>query len=428
MLPALQLQCEPGEGHTFTRRPLWIRPLESMWGIMAKWQFVNRLPYASLATSLLTRSATASDQGIDLRLLGAFRLERLVEHSGLSHSMLASATCCSSADSETIRLVSPYLRFCGVCMQEGFHAVLFQFLPIRICPIHRRRLHESCPNCRAKIPYRLDASSVSRPFACPLCAHSLLADPTVLARQRYTTAAHDIITSWQRFLATFAYWYANQRARRDAVPPHPRTADRLTNLRSAKRLEFVGSLQDMMHDPPPLPTLRLPMSAKLVSNARLSNRPDRATGEPDFSRALWPGFYTRGFLTLYRRYSDFSARLQTLTLPHQRQATKWWRRSWEGEIARPCSCEASFICPPFGIAEWAVYSLLPKPPRPPSANFLNLSQRFEQDLRLTWQAWEGVVIHTENHCRDVLHPYLVPPRACWLTAPEFNPGSPALGF
>lgn len=313
-------------------------------------------------------------------------------------------------------------------MQEGFHAVLFQFLPIRICPIHRRRLNESCPNCRSKIPYRLDASSASRPFSCPLCAHPLLADPTALARQHHTTAAHHVITNWQRFLATYAYWYADQHAWRDTRPPHPRTEEQLTNPRSAKRLEFVGGLQDLMNDPPPLPTLRLPMSTELLPNATLHILPDRATGEPGFSRALWPRFHTRSFLSLYRRYSHFAARLQALTLPHQRQATHWWRRSWEGALSRPCESETSFICPPFGIAEWACYSLLPKPPRPQGATFLNLNQRFEQDLRLTWQAWDGVVTHTGNHCRHLLHPYLVPPRACWLTAPAFDPGSPALGF
>ena len=69
MLPALQLRCEPGEGHSFTCRPQWVRPLESLWSILAKWQFVNCLPYSTIVATLMMPSATTPDQGVDLRVL-----------------------------------------------------------------------------------------------------------------------------------------------------------------------------------------------------------------------------------------------------------------------------------------------------------------------------------------------------------------------
>jgi hypothetical protein len=39
-----------------------------------------------------------------------------------------------------------------------------------------------------------------------------------------------------------------------------------------------------------------------------------------------------------------------------------------------------------------------------------------------------VITHLDNSSSSALHPYLVPTRACWLTTPAFDPGSPALGF
>ena len=91
MLPALLLPAKPNERHSFTRRPEWIRPLESLWSILAKWQFVNRLPYSSIASAIL-RNVTV-DQGVDLRLLDHFRPDAFAEHSGVSHDMLASSAC-----------------------------------------------------------------------------------------------------------------------------------------------------------------------------------------------------------------------------------------------------------------------------------------------------------------------------------------------
>jgi hypothetical protein len=39
-----------------------------------------------------------------------------------------------------------------------------------------------------------------------------------------------------------------------------------------------------------------------------------------------------------------------------------------------------------------------------------------------------VIEHMGNHACGALHPHLVPPRACWLTNPTFESGSPALGY
>lgn len=429
MLSALPLRRASAQGASFTRRPLWVRPLESLWSILAKWQFVNRLPYVSIASLLLSRCAAQSEQGADLRLLENFRIDALAEHTGLGADLLASSACCPSSDSRTLGLASRHLRFCEACMQEGFHAALFQFKPVRLCPIHRQRLKEVCPHCHSKIPYRLDAAFAALALCCPRCRQSLLADPTALARQRHPVAAHDVLLRWQFFLATYVYWYADPQSLRDDGGRFLDQSKPHINPAATKRFDFVGRLQDLLVLPPPLPILKVSMDLALMPRPVKQNRFDQTVAEPCFTRALWPRFHTKRFLTLYRRYDNFCMRLRDLNSPSQRETTRWWRRSWEGEIARDCASSPSDpMCPPLGIAEWACYAISPRHVLQQAELHNTLGERFEQDLRLTWQAWNDVVMHMGTRPFGALHPYLVPPRACWLSSPAFAPGSPALGF
>ena len=428
MLPTLHLRGLLAAGPTFTRRPLWVRPLESLWSILAKWQFVNRLPFVNLARLFLSHSAAQSEQGADLRLLESFKIDALAEHSGLSADFLASAACCAGTDSRTLGLASQHFRFCAACLKEGFHAALFQFKPIRLCPIHRQRLNEACPYCHSKIPYRLDAAFAAFALCCPRCHRSLLVDPTILARQCHTSAAHDVLMRWQFFLATYVDWYADPQSLRDGAGRFLDQTKPHINPGVAKRFDFVGQLQDLLDLPPPLPTLKLAMDRALLPQSTNQNKFDKAVAETCFARALWPQFHTKRFLMLFRRYANFSGRLQELNSPAQRETTRWWRKSWEGAIARECVPPSDLMCPPLGIAEWACYAISPRHVLQQAELHITLGIRFEQDMRLTWQAWNDVVLHMGGHQFGALHPYLVPPRACWLSSPAFAPGSPALGF
>ncbi|MBC3910938.1 hypothetical protein [Undibacterium umbellatum] len=326
-----------------------------------------------------------------------------------------------------IEIASQHLRFCAACMAEGFHAVLFQFAPILHCPIHHTPLLDICTSCRKKIPYRLDASFAVRPFCCPHCAHSLLPDPTILARQSHITKSHNSIMNWQRFLATYVYWYAEgTHTWRDVSGRFLDRENIPAPLSIAGRLGFIGALQKLHNDPPPLPIFT--MNEVLPPGMTMQNLSGTITAAPAFSRLHWPRFQTSRFLSLCGQYSRFCDRLQQLNSPRHREVTQWWRKSWEGAFSRQCEVTTVFSYPPFGIAEWACYSVLPDRllKRPVIQHRLGLD--FEQDLRSTWQAWDRVLTHLNTGSRNALHPYLVPPRACWLTTPAFDSGSPALGF
>ena len=113
--------------------------------------------------------------------------------------------------------------------------------------------------------------------------------------------------------------------------------------------------------------------------------------------------------------------------PSDRGATAWWHRSWQGARARACSAETSFEDPPFGVAEWVAFSKQPASRTSRRAAQQALSQRFEQDLQVTWLAWSELLQQVPKSSSKGLHPMLIPPRGCWLAEPTFSPTSTALG-
>ena len=149
---------------------------------------------------------------------------------------------------------------------------------------------------------------------------------------------------------------------------------------------------------------------------------------PGYSRSRWPGFHSRRFLVLYRRYVGFLDRLRQPGLASRRHVTAWWRRSWEGAFSRPCTPDQVLSEPPFGIAEWLAFAATVQGPGGTGALPADLHHRFDHDLARTWDAWSSVLSHPGLDAHEALDPRLVPPRACWLPGPAFEPGSAALGF
>ena len=427
MLPALQLSLKPAEGHTFTRRPQWTQPLESLWGILTKWQFANCVPYTTIATHMFSRPYAGGHLGVDLRVLEAFDLGALAHHSGLSRPALAGGACSGSAESLVLALTSAYLRYCPACMGKGFHATLFQFTPIKRCPIHHVRLRGVCRRCRGRIPYRLDAAFAARPFACPHCAYPLLADATILMMPHRSADGLASILRWQRFLAKYAYWYASGlRAPRDEAGRFvPRADGSRRGEPVAKRLAFIGVLQRYVKDPPPLP--QFGSTRVVVTPSAQHDDLTVSHSEPSFSRQWWPHFHTKRFRALYQRYSRFHDRLQRFE-QSAHHVTLCWRRSWEGAMARICTPDQHLEDPPFGVAEWSAFA--PRADRSASTDVdhARLALRFEQDLQLTWDAWGDVINHLGPDSHIALHPRLIPPRACWMAEPPIVPESPALGI
>ena len=303
-------------------------------------------------------------------------------------------------------------------MQQGFHATLFQFTPITRCPIHDEKLLKACPGCGGRIAYRLDPAFAANPFACPHCSRPLLADATVLMQPGLGAGASDTLLAWQRFLGRYAAWYAFGQKARHALPS--------PGARVTGSLGFIGALQGVMREPPSVPSIGSMRPAMSPWPARQARALVDRFWRPSFTARRWPHFRTVSFVGLCRRYERF----HHLCLRHDglldHEVTHWWRRSWEGATARPCTADVAFEEPPFGIAEWVAFSPVDWHESTKAASS-RLIARFEEDLQLTWDAWSVVVSQVPISAHAALHPAIVPPRSCWLAEPLIGPEATALG-
>lgn len=67
-----------------------------------------------------------------------------------------------------------HLRYCPMCLRDGFQSAVFQIDALQICPIHGQSLQEACPHCAAPTAaYAVTAEGFDRPFHCHACGGPL---------------------------------------------------------------------------------------------------------------------------------------------------------------------------------------------------------------------------------------------------------------
>ena len=427
MLSGLVMRSLSNRESSYARRPDWTRPVESLWAIVAKWQFINRLPFSTLAKCLSSSSRDRYYLGVDLRVLEAFDLDALTHFSGIQYSALCAGACAPRWSSDALILTCTNLRWCRACMNEGFHATLFQFTPITFCPIHGTRLIHACPACHSVVPYRLDAAAAANPLACPSCYRLLVSDPTVLLRPYRNARKTENLLDWQRLLTKYAHWYSN-------LISIPRTisgegAKISSNIPLRKdRLAFVGALQGASPKAPVLSS-----NAELRASCAVSATPTNESASntewlAPFTKGRWPHFQSKAFADLCRLFCRLNEHHRKSDDPTNCRTTWWWRRAWQGATARTCSAHTTFDDPPFGVAEWIAFSPEPDSKQSPATNHFNLVLRFEEDLQITWHGWSELLKQMPTNSPIGLHPKLVPPRSCWLNEPQLSPCATALGF
>lgn len=75
-------------------------------------------------------------------------------------------------------LWAPRLRYCPICMQEGFHAVWFQLAALRLCPLHGCRIEECCMVCGAPMgPYLASHALFRHAYRCAICRSPFFGAP-----------------------------------------------------------------------------------------------------------------------------------------------------------------------------------------------------------------------------------------------------------
>lgn len=67
-------------------------------------------------------------------------------------------------------LWAPCLRYCPICMQDGFHAVWFQLAALRLCPLHGSRIEDACMTCGTPMgPYLTSDALFRHGYRCKTC-------------------------------------------------------------------------------------------------------------------------------------------------------------------------------------------------------------------------------------------------------------------
>jgi hypothetical protein len=160
-------------------RPEAIVRYESSWSILHKLSYLNRARYPDLLEVLAHRTfllepKRPSRMAFSFDDIGPLSRRRLTWMLELPEDVVMYA--------RTNAYVPPplpawsrstVLRFCRVCIAQGFHTPLFQLPSVVACPMHDVALSECCPKCKAAIPYDATTKTLSTPYGCPSCKTSL---------------------------------------------------------------------------------------------------------------------------------------------------------------------------------------------------------------------------------------------------------------
>lgn len=66
--------------------------------------------------------------------------------------------------------LSPWLRICPICLEQGYHSFWYQLRELDLCPMHDCRLTTECQSCGCRLPlYHFNGKLFRSPYYCPQC-------------------------------------------------------------------------------------------------------------------------------------------------------------------------------------------------------------------------------------------------------------------
>jgi len=92
------------------------------------------------------------------------------------------------------------LRYCPICIKNGFHTALFQYNYLDKCPIHEEKLISSCPECGVGVAllYKLQNDAFNSPFACHSCGYNLY--PNIYRKQPFAKLNEEEVAIFDDFV------------------------------------------------------------------------------------------------------------------------------------------------------------------------------------------------------------------------------------
>jgi hypothetical protein len=156
-----EAKLKPAFGYVFEQT--WVYPYESIVSLLWKFARQNQLPGHLIATQA-AKNITDPYEGIEA-------CAKKVDISGLAKALgLPSKTIRASVLPESLqRSSSPWLKYCKLCLKDGYHSVVHQLNRVGKCPFHRIDVSDVCPECGGRTPYRLNARLLNTPYRCASC-------------------------------------------------------------------------------------------------------------------------------------------------------------------------------------------------------------------------------------------------------------------
>lgn len=343
----------------FCTQPRWSCDGESAWSILNKFQWLNRLPLNALLPPMGRADLIDAEPDLDLRFVTMLDVQTTSTNFGISSARIMRAFVPIQNRALARAIFSNVLRYCPICLIDGFHATLYQCLLLDQCPIHCQRLQKSCPQCRGMIEYRLNASAASHPYACPHCQIGLA--PSIDA-----ACGRPILPSAEK-IGVLLHWQKWIRSHADNVAVPPREfgmPDAIFHASIFVRLKFMKEFQSTFPDFP-VQTLNFHSPARQLA-IRWLDEPNH--GQPvkrlSYLRKKWKGF--SGICRhLESDYETAVARIRhardiTGLITHREQSSNscsfglavltLWSMAWEGTMLPATFNRHNH--PAFGIAVW----------------------------------------------------------------------------
>lgn len=143
----------------------WYRPYMSAWGIWSKLCDSNALTAPSAKVLL-------EEVGLNGSVFRARSSDPWLLHASTLSTQQRDDACCV-ARFHPSAVEAKVLRFCRVCMEQGFHCGCFQHLALTRCPVHDLPLENRCRRCGAYVLVTFEMARTAV-FACRSCEAQLV--------------------------------------------------------------------------------------------------------------------------------------------------------------------------------------------------------------------------------------------------------------
>jgi hypothetical protein len=395
---------------------------------LSKFSWCNRLTLGHLAGLVRQPSLQAMPAYVDLRCAEGLNIKMMGTVLGLPDTAVAFP-CCVEVRHQFLLLAATELRFCEICLANGFHAALFQWSFLKSCPIHRCPLRTGCPACDAEIPYRLDCHLAQSPLRCTSCGMSWVPclDRPAGKCSSIESVHCDLVLRWTHYVEQII-GPAGEQATTSTDHLTGQFSKKCEQARKAQvvqRFEFVSTLNQLYCEPPPRHADFFSVCPATEKHLVLLSTKKRRRQAPLRPTQLWPHFNNRFIvmecilscekdhrlsqIALVSGTGDFGFNAQCIATQSALRptdvATLGWCMSWYG-FMHPRSVSQVPEHPAFGLACW----LAGTPVRPSKTRddmwFLHLQDLLRLDLAASWNSWLQIADFMHDHEVYFLHPAL----------------------